>query len=209
MEISEDDPVFGLVSTRMVSVLKPSTSPASPMVPSRSSEPRISQLSPAVSALDVSQVCLLSWSSTQFQAENTPIPSARISTRKMERTICPTRGLLLARKPSLERMEQIGAPWRRRMTPGTAALDWPCGYVLERRTPEMMKGFFLSRSLPVPQAGSFAEPRKKDAPCVWPVLRMMHGRNVSPVRNSLAGSVRFASGRNPWTAWFFCVLMTE
>lgn len=40
----------------------------------------------------------------------------------------------------------------------------------------MMKGFFLSRSLPVPQAGSFAEPRKKDAPCVWPVLRMMHGR---------------------------------
>lgn len=27
--------------------------------------------------------------------------------------------------------------------------------------------------------------------------------------NSLAGSVRFASGRNPWTAWFFCVLMTE
>ena len=94
MEISEDDPVFGLVSTRMVSVLKPSTSPASPMVPSRSSEPRISQLSPAVSALDVSQVCLLSWSSTQFQAENTPIPSARISTRKMERTIRPTRGLL-------------------------------------------------------------------------------------------------------------------
>ena len=34
----------------------------------------------------------------------------------------------------------------------------------------MMKGFFLSRSLPVPQAGSFAEPRKKDAPCVWPVF---------------------------------------
>ena len=30
----------------------------------------------------------------QFQAENTPIPSARISTRKMERTIRPTRGLL-------------------------------------------------------------------------------------------------------------------
>ena len=59
------------------------------------------------------------------------------------------------------------------MTPGTAALDWPCGYVLERRTPEMMKGFFLSRSLPVPQAGSFAEPRKKDAPCVWPVLQMI------------------------------------
>jgi len=73
----------------------------------------------------------------------------------------------------------------------------------------MMKGFFLSRSLPVPQAGSFAEPRKKDAPCVWPVLQMMHGQNVSQVRNSLAGSVRFASGRNPWTAWFFCVLMTE
>ena len=55
MEISEEGPDFGLVSTRMVSVLKPVTSPASPTVPSRSSEPRISQLSPAVSALFVNQ----------------------------------------------------------------------------------------------------------------------------------------------------------
>ena len=187
----------------MVSVLKPSTSPASPMVPSRSSEPRISQLSPAVSALDVSQVCLLSWSSTQFQAENTPIPSARISTRKMERTIRRREVFFLARKPSLERMEQIGAPWRRRMTPGTAALDWPCGYVLERRTPEMMKGFFLSRSLPVPAGWKLCGTEEEGRAVRLAGFTDVHGQNVSPVRNSLAGSVRFASGRNPWTGMVF------
>ena len=90
MEISEDEPDFGLVSTRMVSVLKPVTSPASPMVPSRSSEPRISQLSPAVSALPVSQDCLLSCPSTQFHAENVDNPKERIMARKMIRMVLPT-----------------------------------------------------------------------------------------------------------------------
>lgn len=91
MEISEEGPDFGLVSTRMVSVLKPVTSPASPTVPSRSSEPRISQLSPAVSALFVNQDCLLSCPSTQFHAENIDSPKARITARKnarMTRPIC-------------------------------------------------------------------------------------------------------------------------
>ena len=82
MEISDEGPDAGLVSTRIVSVRKPVTSPVSPVVPSRSSDPRMSQLSPAVSALLVSQDFLLSWPSTQFQAEKTDSPSAMISTNR-------------------------------------------------------------------------------------------------------------------------------
>ena len=73
----------------------------------------------------------------------------------------------------------------------------------------MMKGFFLSRSLPVPQAGSFAEPRKKDAP-----LRLAGFTDD-------AWSERFAGAK--LAGWLgalcereesvdgmvFCVLMTE
>ena len=81
MEISELGPDLGLVSTRIVSVRYPLTSSTPPKLvePSRSSEPRISQVEAGVSAAEVSQSALLSLPSTQPQAPNTASTSAAIS----------------------------------------------------------------------------------------------------------------------------------
>ena len=51
MEMSDEGPELGLVSTRIVSFLKPGTSSCvPPTVPSRWSEPRISHVEPEVFA---------------------------------------------------------------------------------------------------------------------------------------------------------------
>ena len=82
MEMSELGPDFGLVSTRMVSVLKPGVSSAvPPTVPSRSSEPRISHDVAGPLDLLVSQSSsLFRRPFTQFHPPNTARASAPSST---------------------------------------------------------------------------------------------------------------------------------